>query len=42
MSRNSKINPALKVELAERYLEGEFGISEAIRLGHLETRDSLR
>lgn len=32
MSRKSKIDPALKVELVERYLEGEISAKEAGRL----------
>lgn len=35
MSRKSKIDPALKVELVERYLNNEIGISEASRLAGL-------
>ena len=35
MSRKSKIDPALKVELVERYLEGEISIKEAGRLAGL-------
>ena len=32
MSRKSKIDPALKVELVEKYLRDEIGIYEAARL----------
>ena len=35
MSRKSKIDPALKVELVERYLEGEISAKEAGRLAGL-------
>ena len=35
MSRKSKIDPALKVELVERYLKNEIGIREAGRLAGL-------
>lgn len=35
MSRKEKIDPALKVELVERYLKNEIGISEASRLAGL-------
>ena len=35
MSRISRIDPALKVELVERYLEGEIGVREAARLASL-------
>ena len=35
MSRKSKIDPSLKVELVERYLEGEISVKEAGRLAGL-------
>ena len=35
MSRKSKIDPALKVQLVERYLQGEIGLREAGRLAGL-------
>ena len=35
MSRKSKIDPVLKVELVERYLEGEISAKEAGRLAGL-------
>jgi len=35
MSRKSKIDPALKVQLVEQYLRGEIGIREAARLAGL-------
>lgn len=35
MSRKSKVDPALKVELVERYLKGEIGTVEATRLAGL-------
>ena len=35
MSRKSKVNPVLKVELVERYLKDEIGIREATRLAGL-------
>ena len=35
MSRKSKINPELKVELVEKYPRGEIGLSEACRLAGL-------
>lgn len=35
MSRKSKIDPALKVELVERYLEGEISVKEAGQLAGL-------
>lgn len=35
MSRKSKIDPALKVELVEKYLRGEVGVNEAVRLSGL-------
>ena len=44
MSYKSKVDPALKVELVERYLKGEICISEAARLAGLSGngRDSVR
>ena len=35
MSGKSKIDPALKVEIVERYLEGEISAKEAGRLAGL-------
>ena len=35
MSRKSKIDPVLKVELVERYLRNEIGVMEAARLAGL-------
>ena len=44
MSRKSKIDPVLKVQLVEQYLRGEIGISEAGRLAGLSGNgtDSFR
>lgn len=38
MSRKSKINPELKVELVEKYLRGAIGLSEACRLAGLSNK----
>jgi len=38
MSRKSKINPELKVELVEKYLRDEIGLSEACRLAGLSNK----
>lgn len=38
MSRKSRIDPALKVELVEKYLRGEIRISQACRLAGLSER----
>ena len=38
MSRKSKIDPALKVELVERYLKGEIGMMEACRQAGLSDK----
>jgi len=35
MSRKSKIDPVLKVQLVERYLKDEIGLREACRLAGL-------
>ena len=44
MSRKSKIDPVLKVQLVEQYLRGEIGIREAGRLAGLSGNgtDSFR
>ncbi len=38
MSRKSKVDPALKVELVERYLRGDISISDACRLAGLSVK----
>lgn len=40
MSKKSKIDPALKVELVERYLKGEISIYEAVRLAGMSGKTS--
>ena len=41
MSRKSKIDPVLKVELVERYLRNEIGVMEAARLAGLSSHKSF-
>ena len=41
MSRKSKIDPALKVELVERYLQDEIGVCEAARIAGLASDRSF-
>ena len=41
MSRKSKFDPALKVELVERYLRNEIGLNEATRLAGLASNRSF-
>ena len=41
MSRKSKIDPVLKVELVERYLRNEVGVTEAARLAGLSSPKSF-
>ena len=41
MSRKSKVDPALKVDLVERYLRGELGASEAARMAGLTRETAL-
>lgn len=41
MSRKSKIEPALKVELVERYLKGEIGVCEAARIAGLASEMAI-
>ena len=41
MSRKSKIDPVLKVELVERYLRNEIGVMEAARLTGLSSHKSF-
>ena len=41
MSRKSMIKPALKVELVERYLKNEIGVSEAARRAGLASERSF-
>ncbi len=41
MSRKSKIDPALKVDLVERYLRGEIGASEAARMAGLTRKTTI-
>ena len=41
MSRKSKFDPVLKVELVERYLRSEIGLNEAARMAGLESGRSF-
>ena len=41
MSRKSKVDPAIKVKLVERYLRNEIGMSEAARLAGIASRKSF-
>ena len=41
MSRKSKFDPALKVELVERYLRNEIGLNEATRVAGLASNRSF-
>ena len=41
MSRKSKFDPALKVELVERYLQNEIGLNEATRVAGLASNRSF-
>ena len=41
MSRKSKIDPVLKVDLVERYLRNEIGVVEAARLAGLSSHKSF-
>ncbi len=41
MSRKSKIDPVIKVELVERYLQNEIGVSEAARIAGLLSERSF-
>lgn len=41
MSRKSKIEPALKVELVERYLKEEIALCEAARRAGLKSEESF-
>ena len=41
MSRKSKIDPVLKVDLVERYLRNEIGVMEAARLAGLSSHNSF-
>ncbi len=41
MFRKSKVDPAIKVKLVERYLRNEIGMSEAARLAGIASRKSF-
>lgn len=41
MSRKGKVTPVEKVKITERYLKGEIGVNEAVRLAGIKSRQSV-